>query len=63
MMDLLPLRMLTRDPSEDLDDGLKSGYKGRSNYKPSSYATSRRVAVLSKEDKLLMKLKQKDNLL
>ncbi|GFF25527.1 hypothetical protein IFM61606_09477 [Aspergillus udagawae] len=59
--DLL-LNKSTRSPSEDQCDGLRSGYRARSNRKPSGCATSRRVAVLSKEDKLLLKLKQKDHL-
>ncbi|KAF4234191.1 hypothetical protein CNMCM8980_004041 [Aspergillus fumigatiaffinis] len=52
----------TRSPSEDQDDSLQSGHKARSNRRPSGYATGRRVTVLSEEDKLLMKLKQKDHL-
>jgi hypothetical protein len=60
--DLLLLNKSTRSPSEDQGDGLQSGYSAKSNRKPSGYATSRRVAVLSEEDKLLMKLKQKEHL-
>jgi hypothetical protein len=52
----------TRSPSEDQGDGLRCGYRARSNRRPSGCATSRRAAVLSEEDKLLMKLKQKDHL-
>ncbi|EAW20721.1 SANT/Myb-like DNA-binding domain-containing protein [Aspergillus fischeri NRRL 181] len=59
--DLL-LNKSTRSTLEDQGDGLQSGYSARSNRKPSGCATSRRVAVLSEEDKLLMKLKQKDHL-
>ncbi|EDP50775.1 hypothetical protein AFUB_071160 [Aspergillus fumigatus A1163] len=59
--DLL-LNTSTRSPSEDQGDGLQSRYRARSNRKPSGCATSRRVAVLSEEDKLLIKLKQKDHL-
>jgi hypothetical protein len=52
----------TRRPSEDQDDGLQSGYRARRNRKLSGCATGRRVAVLSEEDRLLIKLKQKDDL-
>lgn len=58
----LLLNKSTRRPSEDQGDGLQSGYRARRNRKPSGCATSRRVAVLSDEDKLLIKLKQKDDL-
>ncbi|KAF4221643.1 hypothetical protein CNMCM6457_001794 [Aspergillus fumigatiaffinis] len=59
--DLL-LNNSTRRPSEDQGDGLQSGYRARRNCNPSGCATSSRVAALSEEDKLLMKLKQKDHL-
>jgi hypothetical protein len=60
-MDLL-LNKSTRRPSEDQGDALQSGYRARRNRKPSDCATGRRVAVLSEEDKLLIRLKQKDDL-
>jgi hypothetical protein len=59
--DLL-LNKSTRSPSEDQGDGLQSGYRARRSRNPSGCATGRRVAVLSEEDKLLLKLKQKDDL-
>ncbi|KAH2484046.1 hypothetical protein KXW70_007806, partial [Aspergillus fumigatus] len=59
--DLL-LTKSTRSPSEDQDDGLQNGHKAHSNRRPSGCATGRRVAVLSEEDKLLLKLKQKEHL-
>jgi hypothetical protein len=48
----------TTSPSDDRDDGLQSGYKARSTRKRSG----RRAAVLSEEDRLLMKLKRNDDL-
>jgi hypothetical protein len=56
------LNKSTRRPSEDQGDSLQSGYRARRNRKPSGCATGRRVAVLSEEDKLLIKLKEKDDL-
>jgi hypothetical protein len=59
--DLL-LNKSTRSPSEDQGDDPQSGYRARKNRNPSGCATGRHVAVLSEEDKRLLKLKQKDDL-
>ncbi|PKX96261.1 uncharacterized protein P174DRAFT_509554 [Aspergillus novofumigatus IBT 16806] len=60
--DLLLSNKSRRSPSQDQDEGRQSGFKACSTSKSSGCTTDRRVAVLSKEDKLLMKLKQKDHL-
>ncbi|KAF7590257.1 hypothetical protein BBP40_003095 [Aspergillus hancockii] len=60
--DLLLSNKSTRSPSQDKDEGRQSGFKACSPSKSSGCTTGRRAVVLSKEDKLLMKLKQKDHL-